>query len=82
MTTTDTARNDRMAARAEIVVPAVQRMLADGHSHEEIAATLRVHANLVEGKRDPAEEAGNRKLAEEIAKAFGEEGVPSRYHHH
>jgi hypothetical protein len=81
-TTDDTARYDRMAARAAILVPAIQRMLAEGHTHEEVAATLRVHADLVEGKVDPAEEAGNKKLAEEIAKAFFEEGVPTAYHHH
>jgi hypothetical protein len=80
--TDDTARFDRMAARAEILVPAVQRMLAEGHSHEEVARTLRTHADLVEGKVDPIEEAGNRKLAEELAKAFAEEGVPVKYHHH
>jgi hypothetical protein len=80
--TDDTARFDRMASRAEILIPAVQRMLADGHSREEVATTLRVHADLVEGKTDPAEEAGNRRMAEEIAKAFAAEGVPTRYHHH
>jgi hypothetical protein len=79
---TDRDRFDRMAARAEILIPAVQRMLADGHSSEEIAATLRVHADIVAGKTDPGEEAGNRKLAEEVAKAFAEEGVPVKYHHH
>lgn len=78
----DTARFDRMAARAEILIPAVKRMLADGHSREEIAATLRVHADLVEGKTDPAEAAGNRKLAEVVAKAFADAGVPVKYHHH
>jgi hypothetical protein len=72
-----------MAARAEILIPAIQRMLAEtGSSNEEVAATLRVHADLVEGKTDPAEEAGKKKLAEEIAKAFAEEGVPIAYHHH
>ena len=75
-TNNDTARFDRMAARAETLIPAVQRMRADGHSREEIAATLRTHADLIEGKTDPAEEAGNRLLAEEIAKAFSDEGVP------
>ena len=65
-----------MSARTEILVPAVQRMLADGHSREEIAATLRVHADLIEGKADPAEEAGKRKLAEEVANGFTGEGVP------
>ena len=64
-----------MAARAEILIPAIQRMLEVG-THEEVAATLRVHADLVEGKADPAEEAGNRKLAKEITKAFAEEGAP------
>jgi hypothetical protein len=71
-----------MSARAAILVPAVQRMLAGNHSREEIAATLRVHADLVEGKTDPSEEAGKRRMAEEIAKAFAEEGVPVKYHHH
>jgi hypothetical protein len=80
--TDDTTRYDRMAARAEILVPAIQRMLAEGHTHEEVARTLRVHADLVEGKTDPAEEAGKKRMAEEIAKAFTEEGVPVRYHHH
>jgi hypothetical protein len=70
-----------MAARAEILIPAVQRMLADGHSHEEIAATLRVHADLVEGRTDPAEEAGKRRMAEEIAKAFAAEDVPIESYH-
>ena len=79
----DKARYDRMSARANIIIPAIQRMLAEtGSSHEDVAATLRVHADLVEGKIDPAEEAGNRKMAEEIAKAFAEEGVPVKYHHH
>jgi hypothetical protein len=77
-----TDETERMAARAEILIPAVQRMLADGHSREEIAATLRVHADLIAGKTDPVEEAGNLKLAEEVAKAFAEEGVPTKYHHH
>jgi hypothetical protein len=80
--TDDTSRFDRMAARANILVPAVQRMLADGHSHDEVARTLRTHADLVEGKTDPAEEAGKRRMAEEIAKAFADEDVPTRYHHH
>ena len=71
----DTARFDRMSARANILIPAIKRMLDEtGSSHEEGAATLRVHADLVEGKVDPAEEAANRKLAEEIVKAFAEEG--------
>jgi hypothetical protein len=78
----ETTRFDRMAVRAEILIPAVHRMLADGHSFEEMGATLRTHADLVEGKVDPAEEAGNRTLAEEVAKAFAEEGVPFKYHHH
>ena len=77
----DTARYDRMSARAEVLIPAVQRMLADGHSHEEIARTLRTHADLVEGKTDPVEEAGKRRMAEEIAKAFADEGVPTESFH-
>jgi hypothetical protein len=80
-TDNDTARYDRMAARAEILIPAIQRMPAEtGSSNDEIAATLRVHADLVEGKTDAAD--GNRRMAEEIAKAFAEEGVPTAYHHH
>jgi hypothetical protein len=80
--TEDATRFDRMAARAAILIPIVQRMLAEGHTHEEVARTLRTHADLVEGKSDPVEEAGKRRMAEEIAKAFAEEGVPTRYHHH
>jgi hypothetical protein len=83
MTTDETTRFDRMSARANILIPAIRRMLDEtGSTHEEVAATLRVHADLVEGKRDPAEEAGNRKLAEELAKAFAEEGVPVKYYDH
>lgn len=81
-TNDDTGRFDRVAARAEVLIPAVRRMLADGHSREEIGATLRIHADLIEGKTDPAEEAGNRRMAEEIARVFAAEGVPVKYHHH
>jgi hypothetical protein len=55
------ARFDRMAARAEILIHAIQRMLETGSSNEEVAKTLRVHADLVEGKTDPAE--GTRQSA-------------------
>jgi hypothetical protein len=83
MTTDDTTRFDRMAARANILIPAIQRMLKEtDSSHEEVAATLRVHADIVEGKVDPAEEAGNRRLAEEVAKVFAQEGVSAKYYDH
>jgi hypothetical protein len=83
MTDEDEARFDRMSARANILIPAIKRMLDEtGSTHEEVAATLRVHADLVESKTDPADEAGNRRMAEEIAKAFAAEGAPTKYHNH
>jgi hypothetical protein len=71
MTTDDgRASYERMGARAEILLPAIKRMLDEtGSSHEEVAATLRLYADLVEGKTDPAEE---------IAKAFADAGVTLR----
>jgi hypothetical protein len=81
--TDDIARYDRMSARANILIPAIKRMLDEtGSTHEEVAATLRTHADLVEGKVDPAEEAGNRRMAEEVAKVFAQEGVPAKYYDH
>jgi hypothetical protein len=60
-------RYNRMGARAEILIPAIKRMLDEtGSSHEEVAATLRLYADLVEGKTDPGEE---------IAKVLAEKGV-------
>lgn len=83
MTDDDKARFDRMSARANILIPAIKRMLGGtGSTHEEVAATLRVYADLVEGKTDPAEDAGNRRMAEEIERAFAKEGVPVKCHHH
>jgi hypothetical protein len=78
----DSARFDRMSARAEVLIPAVQHMLAvPGSTHQEVADTLRVHADLVEGKADPVELAGHRAMVEAVAKAFAAEGVPVTYTH-
>jgi hypothetical protein len=75
--TDDAARHDRALLRILALQPAVKAMLAvSGSTPEDVARTLRVAADLVDGTTDPAEEEGRRRLAEEVAKAFAAEGVP------